>query len=149
MSHWTASLFSTALATLARTKTQGGGFGTVIKSIGRYPIKTIAAFFLAPFLALRVARMAKNPVRRVVASIGLFISVLLAWLAGTALGTATGALIIASKIGLLWGVAFFVGSFLSVTLSVAFSILVFNATSLLFLHASSEEVIEYLRKISE
>jgi len=123
--------------------------GTVLKSIARYPIKAVAAFFVAPFLAFRVARMAKNPVRRAVAGVGLFISVLLGWFAGTALGTAAGALLIASKVGLLWGIAFFVGTLLSVTLSVAFSILVFNATALFFLHASSEEVIEYLCALSE
>lgn len=123
--------------------------GTVLMSIGRYPVKALAAFFVAPFLAFRVARVAKNPTRRLIAGIGLFIALVLAWLAGTGLGTATAAMLIASKVGVLWAVAFFVGTFLSVTLSVAFSILVFNAVSFFFLHASREEVIEYLRTLSE
>jgi len=149
MSHWTASLFTSALTALLRRPTTTGGFGTVVKSIFRYPVKAVAAFFVAPFLAFRVARMAKNPVRRAIAGIGLFVSIVLAWLAGTTLGTLAGALLIATKLGYIWGIAFFVGSLLSVTLSVAFSILIFNATSLFFLHASSEEVVEYLRTLSE
>ena len=149
MAHWTASLFSSALSALARRGSQGGGLGTVLISIGRYPIKVVAAFFVAPFLAFRVARVAKNPIRRFVAGIGLFIALVLAWVAGTGLGTAAAALLIASKVGALWALAFFVGTFLSVMLSVAFSILVFNAVSFFFLHASSQDVIDYLRTLSE
>lgn len=104
---------------------------------------------MAPFLAFRVARAAKNPVRRVIASAGLFLAIVAAWLAGTLLGAAGAALLIGAKIGLIWGIAFFIGTTLSVTLSVVFSILAFNATSWLFLHMSSEEVVEYLRSISE
>jgi hypothetical protein len=94
MSHWTASLFSSALGALSKRSSSGDGLGTVLKAIGRYPVKVLAAFFMAPFLAFRVARIAKNPVRRAIAGIGLFIAVLAAWLAGTALGTAVGALLL-------------------------------------------------------
>lgn len=104
---------------------------------------------MAPFLVFRVAQTAKNPVRRVIASVGLFLSIVAAWLAGTLLGTAAAALLIIAKIGLIWGIAFFIGTILSVIFSVVFSILAFNATSWLFLHMSSEEVVEYLRSISE
>lgn len=146
---WTATLFATALDALSKKpKGSGSPFGSVTKSVLRYPIKTIAAFVTAPFLAFRVARSAKNPTRRVMAGIGLFIAITMAWLAGTLIGTATGALLIMSHMGLMWGLAFFVGTTLSVTLSVIFSILVLNATAWFFLHMSSEEVIDYLRSIS-
>jgi len=84
-----------------------------------------------------------------VAGVGLFISVLGAWFAGTLIGTAVGALLIAAKVGLLWGLAFVVGTGLSVILSVTFSIIVLNSLSCLFLHMSSDEVIEHLKSISE
>lgn len=153
----TTKVFVTGLEALAK-KRQGGGWkgggpggsiATVTKAILRYPIKTIAAFLVAPLLAFRVVRVAKNPIRRFVAGIGLFIAMLLAWLAGTFLGTLAGAALIASGVGLIWGIAFFVGTTLSVTLSVVFSILVLNATSWLFLHLSSEDVLIYLKSISE
>lgn len=150
MSHWTAPLFATAIETLTKNPTgSGSSLATVIKSIIRYPIKTVAAFVMAPFLAFRLARATKNPIRRTIASIGLVLAVIAAWAAGTLLGTATGALLVMSQVGLIWGLAFFVGTTLSVFLSVAFSILVLNSTALLFLHMSSEEVVEYLRSISE
>jgi hypothetical protein len=43
-------------------------------SVTRYPIKAVAAFAAAPFLAFRVARFAKNPVRRGVGMMGLFLT---------------------------------------------------------------------------
>ena len=109
----------------------------------------IAAFVLAPFLAFRVAALAKNPVRRLIAGVGFILSILAAWLAGTFLGTVAGALLIAAKVGMLWGLAFIVGTTLSVVLSVSFSILVMNAVAFFFLHMSSEEVVAYLRSLSD
>lgn len=150
MNHWTASLFAAALESLSR-KQPGGQTNmiSVLKSVAGHPFKLIAAFILAPFLAFRIAANAKNPVRRAIAGVGLFIAMLSGWLAGTLLGTAAGALLIAAKIGLLWGLAFIVGTTLSMVLSVAFSILIVNAASYIFLQLSSEDVIEHLRSISE
>lgn len=147
---WTSTVFATAIEALSRrSKEESTPLRTVARSIWRSPIKLVAAFIFAPFLAFRVARAAKNRTRRLIAGAGLFLAILLAWLAGTLLGTAAGALLIASQVGIIWGLAFFVGTAVSVTLSVAFSILVLNATSLLFLQLSSEEVVEYLRTSSE
>ena len=145
----TSKLFSSALEALLKRPAGSGSLATVAKSIIRYPIKTVAAFIAAPFLAIRVAGAAKDPVRRAIAGVGLFIAVLLAWLAGTFLGTAVGALLVMSHIGMFWGIGFIVGTTLSVTLSVAFSVLVLNTTALFFLHMSSEEVVAYLKSISE
>ena len=150
MTHWAVSLAASALESLHRQKKIGdSSLGTVLSSILRQPIKTIAAFFFAPFLAFRIARFAKNPIRRIIAGVGLFIAMLAGWLAGTALGTATGALLIMSKFGFLWGFAFFVGTTTSVILSVAFSLLALNSTAWLFLHMSSEDVINHLRSLSD
>lgn len=150
MAHWVGSLAASSLESLLRKRRSGGSsFGTVAGSVMRYPIKAVAAFFTAPFLAFRVARVAKNPIRRLIAGVGLFIAMLAGWFAGTALGTAAGALLVMSKVGLFWGLAFLIGTTLSVVLSVVFSFLVLNATAFLFLHMSSEEVVEYLRTLSE
>jgi hypothetical protein len=83
-----------------------------------------------------------------IAGAGLFLAMLAAWAAGTFLGSAAGALLVYSYLGLWWGGAFLVGTTLSVTLSVAFSVLVLNTTAWLFLQVSSEEVVEYLRGVS-
>lgn len=145
-----AAFFVSAIEALAK-KPSGSknSFSTVAKSVVRYPIKAIAAFVMAPFLAFRVARGAKSSERRIIASVGLFLAIVFAWLAGTFLGTAAGALLILLKVGTFWGLAFFIGTALSVTLSVAFSILVLNATAWIFLHMSSEEVVAYLRDLSK
>lgn len=126
-----------------------GALSTTISTVVRYPIKALAAFFVAPLLAFRIARIAKNPLRRAVATIGMLIAVLLAWLAGTFLGSLAGAALISSKFGFLVALGFLVGTTLSVVLSVTFSILVLNATCLFFVHASKQEVIDYLVAISE
>lgn len=150
MSHWTASLFATGLEAINKNHKSGqSALATTLSSIIRHPIKIIAAFLLAPFLAFRVARAAKNPLRRVIASVGLVLAVLLAWATGTFLGTITGALLVYSAFGPLMAFGFILGTTLSITLSVAFSILVLNSASWFFLHMSSEDVIEYLKSISD
>ncbi len=79
MPHWTASLFATALEALLNRRKRGGGrLRPVIGSILQSPIKLVAAFVMAPFLALRLAFVAEDPVRRFIASIGFFVSVLAA-----------------------------------------------------------------------
>ena len=87
---WASTLFAAAIEALAKRPPGSGSLSTVARSIARYPIKAIAAFVVAPFLAFRVARAAKNPVRRLIAGVGLFLALLFAWLAGTFLGTAAG-----------------------------------------------------------
>lgn len=150
MNHWTASLFATGMEAIKKSRDKGqGALASVTASIMRYPIKVIAAFLVAPFLVFRVARVARNPFRRSIAAVGLLVAVLFAYAAGTFLGTLAGAALVLSKFGLLIALGFLLGTSLSVTLSVAFSILVLNATSWLFLHLSSEDVISYLKTVSE
>lgn len=144
------TLLSTAIGAIPKDATRGvGTLGSIIKSVARYPIKALATFFMAPILALRVASLAKNPIRRVIAAVGLLLSVLFAWLAGTFLGSLVGAVFVLSHFGPLMAFGFLVGSTLSVVLSAAFSIFVLNATSWLFLHMSSEDVVEHLRTTSQ
>lgn len=145
-----ASFAAMALRAALKQKSSGGSaFRTVATSVLRTPVKAVAAFICAPFLALRVALAAKNPVRRAIAGAGLFIAVMAAWFAGTFLGTLAGAALVAAKLGLFWGFAFLISTSISVVLSVTFSLLVLNATALFFLHMSSEEVVQYLQALSE
>jgi hypothetical protein len=150
MSHWAASLFATGMDAITKNQSNGqGALAGVMSSVIRYPIKALAAFVVAPFLAFRVARFAKNPIRRGIAAVGLFLAVLLAWAAGTFLGTIAGALLVFSNFGPIVALGFVLGTTLSVTLSVTFSILVLNATSWFFLQLSSDDVIAHLKSISE
>lgn len=150
MSHWTASLFASGMEAISKSQSNGkGALAAAIFSIIRYPIKAIAAFVVAPFLVFRVARYAKNPIRRGVATVGLFMAVLSAWVAGTFLGTLAGGLFVLSKFGPFIAMGFLLGTTLSVILSVAFSMIVLNATSWFFLQLSSDDVIAHLKTISE
>lgn len=120
----------------------------LFQQIASHPIKLIMSFIAAPFLIARLALTIKNPIRRLISVVGLLLSVFCAYIAGTVLGTATGALFIMSNIGFFVGIGFFLGSFISLFLSVAFSILVLNSVSFIFLKMSSQEVVDYLEKIS-
>lgn len=137
MAHWTAPFFKLALSALSRRAEGSSGMGSALRSVGRYPLRAVMAFLAAPFLAFRVARYAKSPLRRLVAGTGLFLSLLAAWFAGTFVGSITAAVLVGAKFGALWGIALLVGMSLSVVLSVSFSLVVFNAVALFFLHASS------------
>ncbi len=144
-----ASLFASTLTAIA--KSPDGSPGTLskaVRSVIRHPIKVIASFFFAPFLAIKVACTAKNPIRRVIAIIGILLGTLLAWAAGTFLGTVVGAIFMYSNFGFLMGLGFLVGTALSFVLSVTFMILTFNASTWIFLHMSSDEVIAYLNSLS-
>lgn len=140
-----STLLASALEALSSRSPGTGALRSTIGSVLRFPIQAVAVFVTAPFLAIRVATIAKNPWRRAIATTGLLISVLLAWLAGTFLGTLVGALFIASDVGVLVGLGFLFGSLMSVVLSVAFCLLVFDATSWLFLQMSAEDVVEALK----
>ncbi len=120
----------------------------ILKSLWSHPIKLASAFVVAPFLVFRIAQVANNPVRRWVASIGLFIAIILAYVAGTFLGTFAGALIVMSSVGLLAGVGFLIGTTFSVFFSFIFAIVVLNSVSFFFLKVNTQEVIDYLDEIS-
>ena len=123
-------------------------FKAVFKKVAGHPIKILASFIAAPFLIIKIAWMVNNPIRRIIAIIGLLLSLLLSYAAATLLGTLVGALFVASHIGILTGVGFLFGTTLSIYLSVIFSIIEFNSVSFIFLKASSQEVIDYLQEIS-
>lgn len=145
-----STLFSSAIAAIPKDAARGvGTLNSITKSVVRYPFKAIATFFMAPILVVRVASIAKNPIRRFIATVGLFVAVSLSYLAGTFLGTLVGALFVMTHIGVLAGIGLLVGTSLSIVLSIAFSIFVLNATSWLFLHMSSDDVIEHLNNVSK
>lgn len=120
----------------------------VFKKIAGHPVKVLATFLTAPILVVKVAWQVKNPIRRLIAILGLLVSILLSYVAATFLGTLAGVLFVASNIGYIAAFGFWMGATLSVYLSVIFSILVLNATSFIFLKISSQEVVEYLNEIS-
>ncbi|MFC0709970.1 hypothetical protein [Azorhizophilus paspali] len=125
-----------------------GRLGEVFHRIASHPVKVLASFIMAPVLIVRIAFLVKDPRRRLVAIVGLLLSVLLSYGAATFLGTLVGAAFVASHIGLLAGIGFLFGTTLSVYLSVVFSIVVFHAVSFVFLKIGSQEVLDYLRDIS-
>lgn len=120
----------------------------VFKNILRYPIKVLATFFAAPFLLVRVAWTIKNPVRRIIASLGLLLSALFCYVAGTFLGSLFGALFVATHVGTLAALGLFLGTTVSVYLSVVFMVIVFNSVSFIFLKMSTEDVVNYLKNQS-
>ena len=77
--NWAATLFlASAIEALSRMSGEGrNSLATVGRSILRYQIKTMAAFLMAPVLALRVVCAAKDPVRRVIAGATMPLNVLL------------------------------------------------------------------------
>ena len=123
-------------------------FEAVLKKIAGHPLKVLASFVTAPFLVIKIAWQVKNPIRRTIAIVGLFLSVALSYVAATFIGTLAGAAFVASNIGFLAAIGFLVGTTMSVYLSVIFSILVFNAVSFVFLKISTQEVVDYLNEIS-
>ena len=120
----------------------------IANKIIQYPIKVIAAFFTAPFLLYKIIKRVENPKRRFIAKVGLVVGIIGAYFAGTLLGTTVAALLIVTKVGLIMGFAFWVGTALSVFLTVLFQFLVFNFIAFIFLHMSSEEVLNYLDDFS-
>lgn len=116
--------------------------------VSLHPIKMLAAFFSAPVLIVRLALVVKNPWRRAIAIIGLIFAIFFSYLSGTFLGDFVGAMLVISEIGILVGLGFLFGSMLSVFLSLTFSVLVLNSVSFLFLKLSSQEVVDYIKKIS-
>lgn len=149
--NWAATLFASAIEALSRKSGEGrNSLATVTGSMLRYPIKTVAAFAMAPFLAFPVACVAKDPVRRVIAGAGLVVAVVVAWSA------AVGGVFALFSVFSIWqllgawpAVAWLVFGWISTTVSVISAALALNATAWLFLHMSSEEVVQYLRWLSE
>lgn len=122
--------------------------GIIFKKIASHPIKVLASFLVAPILLIKVAMFVKNPIRRVVACIGLLLSLFIAYAAAHFLGSFVGSIFVATHVGLIAGLGFLIGTTLSVYLSVIFSIAMFNAVSFVFLKISSDEVLDYLNEIT-
>jgi hypothetical protein len=122
--------------------------GEILKKIAAHPFKVLATFIAAPFLVIKIALIVKNPIRRAISIVGLLISILLSYVAATFLGSLVGALFVASHVGIIAGIGFLFGTALSVYLGVIFSIIVLNSVSFIFLKLSSQEVVDYLQKIS-
>jgi hypothetical protein len=149
MAQWGATLLSSVMTRLVASESQGRSrIRTASSLVVRAPLKALAVFFTAPFLAYRVARFAKSRTRRIIARVGLVLSVIVAWFAGTSVGIGITALLLMAHVGFLYGLAFWVGATFSFLFSVVFSLLALNATATLFLGLSSEEVLEHLNSLS-
>jgi len=120
----------------------------IFRKIASHPLKVVASFISAPILVIKIAWLVENSIRRVIAVIGLLLSLILSYSAGTFLGSLVGAAFIATIIGILTGLGFLFGTTLSIYLSVIFSIIVFNAVSFVFLKISSQDIAYYLYEIS-
>ena len=120
----------------------------IFKRIARYPFKILAAYIAAPVLVFKIACTVTNPIRRIIAIIGLLLALILSYSAATFLGTLVGAAFIASTIGILFGVGFLLGGTVSIYLSVIFAIIVLNTVCWFFLNMSSQEVADYLHALS-
>ena len=142
-------ILSRGITAIAKdTQREKSKIGAIFKKIASHPFKVLASFFAAPFLVFRIALLVDNPMRRIIAIIGLLLSLALSYVAATFLGTLVGAVFVASHIGILAGIGFLFGTALSVYLSVIFSIIVFNTVSFVFLKVSSQDVVDYLAEIS-
>mgnify|MGYP000934534064 CR=1 FL=1 len=152
--NWAASLFASVIEALSRRSDgQRSSLATVGRSILRYPIKTHAAFLLAPILALRTACVAKDPVSRVIAGAGLVMAVLVAWGVGAVAGGLAfkifGFFEVAEWFGWTAAVGCALFGVTVVSVSVVLSAVALNANAWCFLHMSSQEVVDYLRTLSE
>lgn len=153
--NWAASLFASVIEALSRRSGgQRSSLATVGRSILRYPLKTIAAFLMAPILAFGVACVANDPIRRVIAGVGLVLAVVVAWVVlvwtGKLLVQFLGILGIVGWLGPWDAIVFLLfGSIVVVPVGIVLAAVALNATAWFFLHMSSEEVVEYLRSLSE
>ena len=145
-----ASLFASALSSMAQSKAEGrSSLPSVVRSIVCAPLKAIGAFILAPLLVFRVVKLATDRRRKWVAALGLIIASLLAIGAGTLLGSLAGAFLVNTLFGPWVAIGFLVGTSFSVLFAVVFQVFILNATCFLFLGLSSEEVVEHLQRVSE
>jgi hypothetical protein len=125
------------------------GLASAMKSVVRYPLNAVATLLFAPFLAVRVARIAKNPIRRMIAGVGLLTGVAAAYVAGTFVGKTAFALFMFANFGFSMGLGVLIGSLTSVIVSGTIIALAFNGTCLLFLKMSAEDVVAHLKSASE
>lgn len=124
------------------------GLASAMKSVVRYPLHAVATLLFAPFLALRVAGIAKNPIRRAIAGAGLLAGVVAAYVAGTFVGKTAFALVMFANFGFSVGLGMLIGSLTSVIVSGTIIGLAFNGTCLLFLKMSAEDVVAHLKSAS-
>lgn len=147
---WAASALANGLDVLQRSSADAPlTLAGAVRAVARAPIKLLAAFVAAPLLAFRLASSTTNPLRRLIAGLGIFLGLIAAWFAATVLGSFTGAFVVGSLFGPVIGLTFLIGTTFSIFIGLLFSIFVFNAVCLLSLHMSSQDVIEHLRRLSD
>lgn len=145
-----SSLFSSAMENIPKSAAAGRiPFLAVLGSVIRAPLKAIASFIFAPFLVLRLVATAKDNRRKLIAAFGLISACILSMMAGSFLGSLAGMYFIYNVFGAIPAIGYLVGTSLSVIFTVTFQILILNATCFLFLGLSSQEIVDYLKNVSE
>lgn len=129
-------------------KNEGSKIKEIFKSIYRYPIKLLATYILSPFLIILIVKNSKlSTPKRIIAMLGVTISIIAGYASFTFLGTFGGSIFIASQIGILSGFGFLLGTLFSVYLTVIFCILLINFFCTIFLKLSSDDVVHYLESL--
>lgn len=149
MYQWAPQIISMCADVLKQHPSKTAKFFSVVSLVLRYPIKAVAAFVFSPILAIRIVALSKKPIRKIIVGLGVIVAIIISMFSGKFLGSLVGAIFIGSKFGLLAGLGFALGTTFSVSMAMVFSLFIFNGTILMFLHLSSDEVIAYLKSISE
>jgi hypothetical protein len=144
------SVFSYLLNAMAAVLKNGPrGIGSLTRTVLRYPIKSVAVFVAAPVLILHIARLAPNRIRRAMATAGLIFGLGAGYFAGTWMGKSAIAAFATWKYGFIVGLWVAVCSAFSIFVSAAIMLLAFNATCLLFLKMSTQEVADHLESLAK
>lgn len=120
----------------------------ILKTLVRYPLKTIGLYIMAPFFLLRVIFKVPNKWRKFTAILGLIVSTAVSYAAGTFLGSVAGFIFVTNSVGIIYGLGFLFGTLLSTTLTILFCILTFNLVASVFLKISTSQIIGYLEEMS-
>ncbi|PTQ68514.1 hypothetical protein [Pseudomonas sp. GV071] len=129
------------------SKGSGATLTGLLKTASRYPIKVVVMVLTSPYLLCCVVVHSKILRRKVVAGLGLFVSILLALLSFTFLGTVMGAVAVGSYLGVLWGIGAFFGTMVSWVLNVVFAAVVLMGFSTFFLFMSAEDANSLSRSV--
>jgi len=141
---------SEILSTIAdEASVEGSRIRTLFKEIASHPFKVIASVIMAPILIIKIALHVKNPIRRIIAVVGLLIAILFTYAAGTYLGSAAAFFFLGGTLGWFSAFGFLIGTLTSVYFTVIFTLILFNLISFVFLKINSEEVVDYLDGISD
>jgi len=119
---------------------------TVIGKVFRYPLKMAVLFVASPILLFLIAKSArKSLLQRVIAAFGLLLGIGIAVAVFLFMRTLSGALLMLIHFGVLGFLGFLLGTTLSIVITVAFCLWLLLLISWVFLHMSSEDIVDALK----